>query len=135
MEVSQDILTEFENQPVSQLMSKMWQRIAMSYSVLLAVYSLVVKYFEFRLVISAGLSDMRMYTISSQLLQQLFIIIFLWVVFTFLISFIPMSDHTYGQKLKFVAILLLASISSGTAVIFTQNYFDVREIVRFSIDY
>lgn len=135
MEPTKDLLVEFENQPDSQLMNRKWQRIALSYSALLTVYSLVVKYLEFRLVKSVGLNDVRMYIISSQLLQQLLMIAGLWVVFSFLISFIPMNNHTYWQKLKLAAIVLLVVISSVTGVIYTLSYFDVREIVRFSIHY
>ncbi|MGN6492029.1 MAG: hypothetical protein ACTHLE_08550 [Agriterribacter sp.] len=132
MEATEDVLTEFENQPASQLISWKWQLIAISYSILVAVYALVVKYFEFRLVIRAGLSDMRKYIISSHLPGQCLTIVGLWAVFSFLISLMPMNNYTYGQKLKLVAIVLLAAILSVTAVIFTQSYFDVREIVRFS---
>lgn len=132
MNPSPDLLIEFEQHPTGELMPRQWQLAGISYAILAFAYSFFMKYREFDLVRTMGISDVRSYLSISQLPVQLLIIIGSWLVFSLLASFMPINHHPYHQKLKAVSIILLIGIASVTAVIFTLNYVDVKDIVRSS---
>ena len=126
-----DLLAELEALPARQLMNFKWRKILTSYSIVMMVYSTVVKCLEFDLLRNFPVNDRGTDIFFSGLQFQLTLIIGSWTVFSLLISTIPIGFYTYRERLKPMSIILMVTILSVTALIFTLSYYEIKNIISY----